>query len=196
VESSNDILSGAPEETHQQRAIPDSQEFKYRLDFYYQQALVYLITLIIYTSIRGTIAWNHLPALGSDPILYIIALFALNAIVTLILNKIRDRKLIIAPDRLVFHHKYNNREIEFANIEWMYVGRERMVQTAGKYQVVVFKILKRRRLFRIRIGRYERADELLNELRRIAEGVPKIKRTPLRMKMAQLGKSGLRERIS
>ncbi len=150
--------------------------FKYKLDFYYQQALVYLVTLLLYGGLRGTITFERMPSLEADPLLYIILLFVVIAATVLVLNIARDRKLVVAEDRIIFHHKFHEREIPLSEIEWFHVGRERMVQTAGRFQVIVFKIRDRRRLFRIRVGRYEREKELIAEMHRIAAQVPKAKR--------------------
>jgi len=153
-----------------------SRVFKYKLDFYYQQSLLYLITLILYAGIRGTFDFDRLPTLGSDPLLYIIILFVLISFVVLLLNRARDRKLIISADKIIFHNKYREQELTLADIEWFHIGRERKVRTAGISQVVVFKSKSRRRSFRIRIGRYEREKELLHEMQRIAQATPKGKR--------------------
>lgn len=150
--------------------------FKYKLDFYYQQALLYLVTLLLYGGVRGTITFERLPSLTADPLLYIIIVFVLISIVVLLLNKARDRKLIIMEGKLIFHHKFHERIILLSDIEWFHIGRERMVQTAGRFQVIVFKIKDRRRLFRIRVGRYEREKELIAEMQKIAEQVPNVRR--------------------
>lgn len=170
-------------------AEPDirSEIFRYKLDFYYQQAIVYLITMVLYAGFRGTFTLERLPSLGTDPILYIIITFVLISFVVLMLNKARDRKLIIEEDRLVFHNKFHEREILLEAIEWIYIGREQRVQTAGLSQVIVFKVKDRRRLFRIRIGRYEREQELLAEMERIAERVPRGKRSLFKRMRSQLG---------
>ena len=154
--------------------------FKYKLDFYYQQALFYLVTLLLYGGIRGTITFERLPSLESDPMLYIIIIFVIVSIVVLLLNRARDRKLVISDDRIVFHHKFNERVVPVADIEWMHIGRERSVQTAGRSQVIVIKLDGRRRWFRIRVGRYEREKELLVEMHRIASHVPRGKRPFMR----------------
>jgi hypothetical protein len=159
------------------KSSTNAKVFKYKLDFHYQQALLYLFTLLLYAGIRGTFTFEQLPSLQADPLLYIIIVFVLISIIVLILNKIRDRKLIIQEDKLIFHHKFKEREILFSDIEWFHVGRERTVQTAGRSQVIVFKINDRRRLFRIRIGRYEHEKELIAEMQRISDLVPKAKRT-------------------
>ena len=150
--------------------------FKYKLDFYYQQSLLYLITLMLYAGVRGTFTFERLPGLGADPMLYIILLFVLVSFVVLGLNRARDRRLILAQDTIVFHTKYHDREIGLTDIEWMHIGRERSVTTAGRSQVIVFKIKDRRRLFRIRIGRYEHERELLAEMHAVAQRVPRRKR--------------------
>jgi hypothetical protein len=158
------------------KSIISGKIFKYKLDFYYQQSLLYLITLIIYAGIRGTFHFDQLPTLEIDPLMYIIILFVLSSFIVLLLNRSRDRKLIISSDKIVFHNKYRDQEIGLSDIEWLHIGRERRVQTAGATQVVVFKSKSRRRLFRIRIGRYEKDRELLQEMHRISQLVPKGKR--------------------
>lgn len=158
------------------RIPPDAEVFKYKLDFYYQQAVLYLITLVLYGGIRGTITFERLPSVMADPMLYIITLFVIVSIVVLLLNKARDRKLIITVDKIIFHHKFHEREIPISGIEWFHIGRERSVQTAGRSQMVIFKVRDRRRWFRIRIGRYEHEKELMAQLHRIAQAVPRARR--------------------
>ena len=150
--------------------------FKYKLDFYYQQSLLYLLTLLLYGGIRGTFAFERMPSLETDPILYIIVLFVIISFVVLMLIRARDRKLMITEEKIIFHHKFNERAIPISDIEWLHIGRERSVQTAGRSQVVVFKVKARRRWFRVRIGRYEHEKELIKEMQRIAARVPKSKR--------------------
>jgi hypothetical protein len=155
---------------------PGARVFRYKLDFYYQQSLFYLVTLVLYAGIRGTFTFDRLPSMVQDPILYIIILFVLVSFVVLLLNRARNRRLIITHDRLIFRHRFHEREVRFEAIEWLHVGRERRVQTAGRSQVIVFKMKDRRRLFRIRVGRYEREKELVREIQSIAQQVPKGKR--------------------
>jgi hypothetical protein len=158
-------------------ALPHGAKvFRYKLDFYYQQSLLYLVTLICYAGVRGTFDFEKLPTLVEDPILYIIMVFVIISFVVLLLNRARDRKLIVTEEKIIFHHKFHERQIPFSDIEWFHIGRERAVQTAGRSQVIVFKIKDRRRLFRIRVGRYEHEKELMAEIQRIASRVPKGKR--------------------
>lgn len=150
--------------------------FRYKLDFYYQQALIYLVALLLYAGVKGSFVEDQFTLIYRDPIVYIMVLFFLVSLLGLILNRIRDRKLIIESDRIIFHSRRGERVVSVEDIEWMHIGREQLVQTAGRFQLVVFKIKDRLRIFRIRVGRYERSNELVHEMERIAERVPKGKR--------------------
>ncbi|MFA6438018.1 MAG: hypothetical protein WCX28_01795 [Bacteriovoracaceae bacterium] len=148
-------------------------EFKYKLDFYYQQALIYLLTLILYAGVKGTFVEDNFTLVFDDPIMYIIAFFVGVAFVTLLLNRIRNRKVIITDDEIIFQHRFNQHSIAFHEIEWIHVGKERTVQTAGRSQIIMIKAKHRRRVFRIRLGRYERERELLRLIELLSEKTPK-----------------------
>jgi hypothetical protein len=162
--------------------VVQEKMFKYKLDFYYQSALIYLLTLVLYGGIRGSFVEAKFEYVLNDPLIYVVILFVVISFVTLGLNYIRNRRLIIAGDSIVFKNRFHERNINSEDIEWMHVGREARVRTGGRFQVVVFKLKGRRRLFRIRVGRYERDKELINEMNRISAQVPKRKhprwRTP------------------
>ncbi len=150
--------------------------FKYKLDFYYQSALIYLVTLILYGGIRGNFVEQRFEYVLGDPVLYVILLFVLMSFVTLGVNYIRNRRLVITEDAIEFRTRWRARRIAVSEIDWMHVGREAHVQTGGRFQVIVFKLKGRRRLFRIRVGRYERDRELVQEMNRIAARVPRKRR--------------------
>jgi hypothetical protein len=156
--------------------------FKYRLDFYYQQALLYLLVFFLYGGIKGTFFEDEFRLVFRDPIVYIMILFVVVALVTLVLNLLRDRKLILEEDKMIFHSRRRDREIKVSDIEWIHIGREMLVQTAGHFQLIIFKMKGRKRLFRIRVGRYERDRELIAEVERMAQHIPKGRRRRFGMK--------------
>jgi hypothetical protein len=158
------------------------KEFKYKLDFYYQQTLIYLSALVLYAGIRGSFIENQFSFVIYDPIVYIFIIFFFISLVTLFLNIYRNRKLVVYEDKIVFHSRSQEREIPIADIEWMHVGRERSVQTAGRFQLVMFKVRGRRWSYRIRVGRYERDRDLVAEMEAIAQRVPKGKHRQFGMK--------------
>ncbi len=147
--------------------------FRYKLDFYYQSALIYLVTLIAYGGIRGNFVEAKFEYVLNDPLMYVILFFVLMSIVSLILNYIRNRRLVVLESAVIFRNRFRERRVDIRNIEWMHIGREAGVQTDGRFQVIVLKLAGRKRLVRVRAGRYERADELITEMNRIAERAPK-----------------------
>jgi hypothetical protein len=149
--------------------------FKYKLDFYYQSALIYLVTLILYGGIRGSLVEKKFEYVLSDPLMYVIVFFVVMALAALILNFIRNRRLIISGDTIIFKNRWRERRVGSSQMEWIHVGREAGVQTSGRFQVIMFKLKGRRRIVRIRIGRYERERELVSEIERIATHIPKRK---------------------
>ncbi len=150
--------------------------FKYKLDFYYQQALSYLLVFLLYAGIKGSFFEDQFRFVFKDPLVYIMMFFVVIALVTLVLNLYRNRRLVITDDRLMFQSRHRERDINISEIEWMHIGREMLVQTAGHFQLIIFKMKGRKRLFRIRVGRYEHDRELVAEMERIAQHVPKGKR--------------------
>lgn len=149
--------------------------FKYKLDFYYQSALIYLVTLILYGGIRGNFVERKFEYVLNDPLMYVIIFFVLMSFGALVLNAIRNRRLVITEREIVFAHRWAERHVAVSDMEWMYIGREARVRTSGRFQVVMFKLRNRRRIVRIRVGRYEREKELVAEMQRLATMVPRRK---------------------
>jgi len=159
--------------------------FRYKLDFYYLQALIYLLTLILYGGIRGNFVEQKFEYVLNDPLMYVILVFVLISLGALLLNYIRSRRLIVTENAVIFRNRWHERAITAADMEWIHIGREARVETSGRFQVVVIKIRGKRRVYRIRIGRYERDHELLAEMQRFASRVPKRRRRTWRRKSTE-----------
>jgi len=151
------------------------QTFKYKLDFYYQQALIYLITLIAYAGLRGSIIEDSFNLVFRDPILYIIIFFVFLSFVVLILNIIRNKRLTITDDAIIFRNRFHERKLNLSELEWIYIGRDHSVQTAGRSKVILLKLKNKKKLYRIRIGRYEHQKELIELIKDISKKVPQKK---------------------
>jgi hypothetical protein len=149
--------------------------FKYKLDFYYQSALIYLVTMVLYGGIRGSFVEQRFEYVLNDPLMYVIVFFVLMSLAVLLLNRIRNRRLIIAGDTIIFKNRWHERRVNASDMEWIHVGREVGVQTSGRFQMMMFKLKGRRRVVRVRVGRYEREKELLTEIQRIAAHIPRRK---------------------
>jgi len=149
--------------------------FRYKLDFSYQQTLLYLMTFVLYAGVRGSFIEGQFSFVFHDPLVYIIMFFFLVALGTLLLNIWRGRRLIIETDRLIFQARHRERVIPIEEIEWIHIGRERTVQTAGRFQLVLLKTKRRRLAYRIRVGRYEHEKELVAAMEEFAAHIPKGK---------------------
>ena len=149
--------------------------FKYKLDFYYQSALIYLLTLILYGGIRGNFVERKFEYVLNDPLMYVIIFFVVMSMGALAVNAVRNRRLIITEREIIFAHRWAQRRFSVADLEWIYIGREARVRTSGRFQVVMFKRKNRRRIIRIRVGRYERETELVAQMQRLATMVPRRK---------------------
>lgn len=147
--------------------------FPYKLDFYYQQAIMYLITLIAYTIIRGTFTDAQFVFVYQDPIFSIMLFFVVFAFSMIVSNRIRNRRIKITDDAIKFVSRFKEWSLAIDDIEWMHITKERKVETAGKLQAVIIKRKRRKRLIRIRVGRYERPDDFLNAMKEIAQQVPR-----------------------
>lgn len=127
---------------------------------------------MLYAGIRGSFVENQFSFVFRDPIVYIIILFFGVSFVVLLLNIWNGRKLIITEEKLLFHSRHREREFLISDIEWMHIGKERFVQTAGRFQQISLKLKNKPIPIRIRVGRYERDRELVAEMEKIADHVP------------------------
>ncbi len=153
----------------------NGKTFKYKLDFYYQQTLIYLFTLVLYAGIFGSFVESQFSFVFKDPIVYIITFFFGISLVALVLNIWHDRKLILTPEQMIFHSRHRERIFKIKDFEWMHIGKERFVQTAGRFQQISIKMKNRSIPIRIRVGRYEHNRELVAEMEKIAKIVPNKK---------------------
>jgi hypothetical protein len=149
----------------------NGKTYKYKLDFYYQQTLIYLFTLVLYAGIRGSFVESQFSFVFNDPIVYIIILFFSISLVVLVLNIWHNRKLILTPERMIFHSRNREKIFEIKDFEWMHIGKERLVQTAGRFQQISIKMKNRAIPIRIRVGRYEHNRELVAEMEKISKTV-------------------------
>ena len=133
---------------------------------------MYLLTMVLYAGIRGSFLESQFSFVFKDPIVYIIILFFSISLIVLFLNIWRDRKFIMTSEQMIFHSRHRERIFEIKDIEWIHIGKERFVQTAGRFQQISIKMNNRAIPIRIRVGRYEHNRELVAEMEKIAKTVP------------------------
>lgn len=141
--------------------------YKYRMDFYYQLLVIYLVFFFLYAVIRGQFFEEKFQLVFNDPIIYILILFIALFLVLVLVNIIRNKQIILKTDRVVLKNRFGSREILFNEILNIKIGKRRKRNEEVPYRIIKLKLLKRRKWLRIRANEYERGPELIREFLKI-----------------------------
>ncbi|MCI0448714.1 MAG: hypothetical protein L0Y79_02875 [Chlorobi bacterium] len=139
---------------------------KYRLDFYYQSLVIYLIFFAAYVLLRGTTG-ESFKSLYDDPIFYILIIFIALFLIIVIMNIIRQPVIILKGDRIVFKNRFGSREVAFGDIMNVKIGKRRRPKEDMTYRIIKLKLKNRRKKLRIRANDFERGNELIKEFLKI-----------------------------
>lgn len=147
--------------------IKQEYSFKRRNDLYYITLLTYVAFAVIYVVITGTVTGGSVQFGLKDPVVWIIAAFVLHALVMLLISVVRNRRLLITPDALVFASRFRERRVPFTDIERITFKRDRRKFNDGTFAVIKLHVSGRRRVMRMRVANYEREKELYQLLKKI-----------------------------
>lgn len=145
--------------------------FKRRYDFFYITLLVYVAFFVLYILITGTVTDETVKFGFRDPVVYIIGIFILHALVMLLINVVRNRRLVLTDDRMIFRSRFGERSIPFSDIERIRLSREKRKPNDGTFAVLKLHVADRRRVLRIRVANYEHEQELYEMLKKLEEKV-------------------------
>lgn len=140
----------------------EERVYKYRLDFYYQSLVIYLIFFAAYVLVRGTVG-ESFKLLYDDPIFYILIIFIVIFLVIVIVNIIRAPMIILQSDKIILKNRFGNREVLLSDIIDVKIGRKRRADEEITYKIIKLKLRNRRKLLRIRANDFERGNELIKE---------------------------------
>ncbi|PLX26010.1 MAG: hypothetical protein C0600_11400 [Ignavibacteria bacterium] len=148
------------------------QVFKRRNDMYYITLLVYVAFLALYILITGTIEDNTVKFGFKDPVVYIVGIFILHAMTMLLTNMIRNRRLVITHDSMIFRSRFRERRVPYSSIERISLKRDRRKPNDGSFAVLKVHVTDprrgmRRRAVRIRVANYEHEKELYQVLKKL-----------------------------
>jgi len=145
---------------------PSSGEcFQNRLDTYYIATIVYVVTLLVYVLIAGSIQGKRFEVAWEDPIVYLLIAFSVISLVSLIVVGVRSRSVTIEPGRLRFATRFRERVLTAAEIEWISFRRERRLARDRVVPLARIKLRDRRRPVRLRFSSFERSGRLARMLR-------------------------------
>jgi len=139
---------------------------KYRLDFYYQSLVIYLIFFAAYVLIRGSFS-ESFKSLYNDPIFYILIIFIAFFLLIVVINIIRSPMIILKSDRVEFKNRFGSREVMYDDILNIKIGKRRKADEDITYRIIKLKLKHRRRMLRIRANDFERGNELIREFLKI-----------------------------
>lgn len=146
---------------------------KRKNDLYYIALLMYAVFGIAYVLVTGTITTETVAFGFRDPVVYIIGLFVLYTLLMLVYNIVRDQRIVLTPQRIVFKTRFKERSIYHDHITRIVLKRERKKLNGGTFAVVRLRISGRRRWIRIRVANYERERELYQEFKRLKHELKK-----------------------
>lgn len=141
----------------------DERVYKYRMDFYYQLLVIYLVFFVLYAVIKGQFFEEKFQLVFNDPIIYILILFIALFLVIVLINIIRNRQIIMLNDRVVLKNRFGSREILYNEILNIKIGKHRKRNRDIPYRIIKLKLLHRRKWLRIRANEYERGSQLIRE---------------------------------
>ena len=153
--------------------IKQEHSFKRRNDLYYITLLGYVAFGVIYVVITGSITGDSFQFGLKDPVVWIIGAFILHALVMLLTSVVRNRRLVLTPDALVFASRFRERRVPYSDIERIAFKSDRRKLNDGTFAVIKLKVSGRRRVLRLRVANYEREKELYQLLKKIQHEMKK-----------------------
>jgi len=133
--------------------------FTASLDPYWKSVAMYAITLIVYVVIKAmwdtTLQSGIVNVVINDPIVVILSAFVLVSSLSLIVNAITKRAIIISEEALTFISRFHERTFTLEEIEKIVVGGERRLRRRGVLSTIKVHIKGRRRPLRIRPAVFE-----------------------------------------
>lgn len=97
--------------------------YSQKLDVYYISSITYLVVLVIYAVIAGTMVGDRIQMVWDDPIIYLLALCVVVSLGGLIVAGVLCKRVIIRDSELVFATRFKKRIIRPDEIVWIAVRR-------------------------------------------------------------------------
>ena len=147
------------------------KRYEQKLDLYYISSITYLVTLIVYAVITGTLIGERFEMIWRDPIVYLLAICAVLSIGALVITAVRDRKVVIREKELVFSTRFKERIIradEIESIAFRRGSRGRLRQGVAERAAWIKLKEKRRRLW-LRPSGFDEGSRMMKEIRKWAE---------------------------
>ena len=146
---------------------------KRKNDLYYVALLMYIAFGAAYVLVTGTFTDDTVQFGFRDPVVYIIGLFILYTLVMLAANLIRNRRVVLTSQRIIFKSRFQERSVYHDHVTRIVLKRERRKMNGGTFAVIKLRVAGRRRWIRIRVANYERERELYQEFKKLKHDLKK-----------------------
>ena len=138
-----------------------------KLDFYYMAAVAYLVTLIAYAVIAGSLIGEHFQLIWKDPIVYLLALCALVSVAALIVAAVLNKTVVIRDRDMLFITRFNSRTLRPEEIESVSFrrGNRGKVRDEVAEQAARIRLKSRRRRLWLRPSMFNESEAMMEDLR-------------------------------
>lgn len=145
--------------------------YEQRHDLYYVGTIAYLVTLILYVVVTGSLIGEEFTVVWQDPIVYLLALVSLVSLVGLLVAVVLDKRIIVRENEILFVTRFKERKIANDQVEWIAFtrGSRGKVRQGQAERAARMKLKDRRRRLWLRPSLFGDADEMLVDLRDWAE---------------------------
>jgi hypothetical protein len=140
--------------------------YEQRLDLYYVSVIVYLVTLLIYIVVTGTLIDEEFTFIWRDPIVYLLGLVSLVSLVGLVVAAVLRKRVVVRSDSLLFATRFKERAIPASQIEWITItrGSRGKVRQGRAERAARMKLSGRRRRLWIRPSLFEEGDQMIQDI--------------------------------
>jgi hypothetical protein len=127
------------------------KKFCQRLDFYWQYTTVYLIILIVYSVLMGSINEGTITMDFHNPVVILLFVFMLGTSLNLLFNWFKKKTITIGDDYIIFRTRFKERKYLRTDISRIAIGKKvRYKGTAFSLQMIKIKVKDRKYFIRIR----------------------------------------------
>jgi hypothetical protein len=141
-----------------------SHVFTRRLDFYWKSISFYILAVILYSILKGSIAGYQLTIVFSDPIVLLLVLFIIGSTIAQLINIYKNKIIIIDKDFITLHSRFNQKTYSIKEIKRISFAQKKFYQFNKRMTVAKIFITNRKRAIRIRPSSYWNQKELLQSI--------------------------------
>ncbi|HKI78529.1 MAG TPA: hypothetical protein VKA26_08320 [Ignavibacteriaceae bacterium] len=143
--------------------------FRYKVSFYYQSTIIYLIVFILYLLIRGEFVEDSFKLITRDPIIYFFGIIVLISLIALLFNIFKNMHLEITEDSLSFVDRFKTRDFKIDQFAKIRITKLKSDEKNGAFRLIRVKLKNRKRPLVLRPYDYENGKDLTKTIADIKE---------------------------